>query len=367
MPANDKTAANQQLQSIRLSQVADATPDAILSMGTDQLITYANPAALEMFRCSAEHMVGTSIERFIPERYRSNHAAQVLSFGQQQAVSRQMAGQRSISGLRADGTEFPIEASISHVDHEQTRVFTVILRDITARIEAQEELNRARLRLRQLTARLQNVREEEHRHLARELHDDIGQRLSVIKMDLARLKNELPAETTTGFDVLDQADEMLNDTVAAVRGLATGLRPKILDDLGLAAALDSFLQEIEHRYKLKCRLQIDDQIEIAGPVGINLFRIVQEAVHNACKHARASHCEVSLVPHEDALELTITDDGIGMQGDDQDKDSSLGILGLRERVAGLNGTFTLTSRPGAGTRISCHFPATSTSDPAAPG
>ncbi len=366
MSATSDSALSERLQSIRLSQVADTTPDAILSIDAAQRITYANPAAAVMFGHAAQQMLGMRIEQLIPERFRNRHAEQVLAFGHQPVSSRRMCGQRPIAGLRADGTEFPIEASISHVDYEQTRVFTVILRDITQRVEAEQELSRAKDRLRQLTVRLQNIREDEHRHLARELHDDIGQRLSVIKMDLARLKSELPADTTTGFDVLDQADEMLNDTVAAVRGLATGLRPKILDDLGLAAALDSFLQEIEQRFHLKCRLHIDDQTDIAGNAGITLFRIVQEAVHNTCKHAQASHCDVSLEPIDDMLELTIADDGIGMQAEDQNKESSLGIVGLRERVASLNGTYQLTSKPGGGTRICCRFPQAGTSRPAEP-
>lgn len=344
------------LHTLRLTQIAAATPDSIVSINEEQLIEYANPAALELFACSESEMIGSRLDRFIPAQFRRDHGQFVRDFGQAGNSARRMARHRPISALKNDGTEFPVEASISHGQIGGEHVYTVILRDISERVAAQRELERAQARLRQLSNRLQQVREQEHRHLARELHDDIGQRLSVVKMDVARIKSELSENHPDLFDDLDRADEMLSETVTAVRGLATGLRPKILDDLGLIAALDHYLQEVSNRFPLNCQLRVDDDLPVSQDGGILIFRIVQEAVHNTCKHAQASTCEVELVQHIDGLTLTICDNGRGLAPGDEDKDESLGLMGIRERVAGAGGKMSIQSAPGEGTRIICQFP-----------
>lgn len=344
------------LHTLRLTQIADATPDSIVSINGEQLIEYANPAALTLFGCSESDMIGSRLDRFIPAQFRGAHGQLVREFGRAGISARQMARHRPISALKADGTEFPVEASISHGQIDGEHVYTVILRDISERVEAQRELEHAQARLRQLSNRLQQVREQEHRRLSRELHDDIGQRLSVVKMDVARIKTELSENHPALFDDLDRADEMLSETVTAVRGLATGLRPKILDDLGLTAALDHYLQEVSNRFPLDCQLRVDDDLPVSQDGGIMIFRIVQEAVHNTCKYANASTCEVELLQDSEGLTLTIYDNGSGLAPGDEDKDGSLGLMGIRERVAGVGGKMSLQSAPGDGTRITCQFP-----------
>jgi len=349
-----KQAAN--LQTLRLTQIAEATPDSIVSVNEDQIIEYANPAAMSLFGCSASEMIGSKLDRFIPSQFRDNHAQLVRDFGQAGASVRRMARHRAISALKADGTEFPVEASISHGQVGGEHVYTVLLRDISERFEAEIALNHAQSRLRQLSQRLKQVRETEYSPISPAPLDDIGQRLSVLKMDVARIKSELSDKDPELYDDLDRADELLSETVAAVRGLATGLRPKILDDLGLVAALDQYLQEVSNRFPLDCRLRVDDDLPVSQDDGIMLFRIVQEAVHNACKYAQASVCEVSLQQDEQNLTLSISDNGCGLQAGDEDKDGSLGLMGMRERVSGAAGTMTLKSAPGQGTRITCQFP-----------
>lgn len=355
-----------ELQRLRISQFADATPDSIISVNADQIVDYANPAALALFGYSNHEMIGSRLERFIPETFRQAHRQLVKDFGEAGTSARRMAGHRAISALKADGTEFPVEASISHGQIGGQHVYTVILRDISDRVEAQRALHWAQSRLRQLSSRLLEVREAEHRHLARELHDDIGQRLSVIKMDIARVKSELSDSRPDLFDELDQADDMVSETVAAVRGLATGLRPKILDDLGLVAALDHYLQEVSNRFPLACQLRVDDHLPVSQEGGIMIFRIVQEAIHNTCKHAQASTCEVELQQTDDGLRLSISDDGCGLKPGDEDKDGSLGLMGIRERISGVGGTMVIDSEPGQGTRIICQLPLVLTQPQTAP-
>jgi len=227
---------------------------------------------------------------------------------------------------------------------------------VTLRVAADQELSQAREKLRLLTARVRSVREDEQRHVARELHDDVGQRLSALRMDIAALRDAMPADQPKLFDIIENMDELVNSTVVAVRRLATGLRPRILDELGLAPALETFLQDIETRFGIKFGLTIDDDIALSDAQPIEMFRIVQEATHNIVKHAKASEASVTLEEEAGQWRLSIRDNGQGMATDDEQKPNALGLIGMRERVEGIGGEMTIHSAPNQGTRIECLFP-----------
>ncbi len=345
------------LRRARMQALADGAPDAILSTDDEQRITYANPAASALLGCSHEELIGSDINRFIPLRFRQAHREHVRQFGESGVTARHLAGHLGVTGMRADGTEFPLEASISHLRENGRNVFNVILRDVSLRVASDRALARARERLRSLTARLQTIREEEQRRVSRELHDDIGQRLSALKMDVSALRLSLPSNRPQLFDALDQMDELLTETVAAVRRLATGLRPKILDDLGLMPALESFLHDSCKRAGLACEFSMDEAIELDESRSITIFRLVQEAIHNVAKHAAATHVWVTLTREADRLTLRVRDDGRGMVPPDEEKEGALGLVGLRERVDSLNGRMTIRSAPGQGTLIEFELPA----------
>ncbi len=340
----------------RLAAIAEAITDAIISIDHDQNVTFANPAAWKLFRTDLEGMLDKPLNQFIPDRFRDAHHQHVEEFGKSGVSSRRMAGSLTVTGLRADGSEFPLEASISHIRIEDQPVYTVILRDVTQRVAADQELLQTREKLQQLTARLRSVREEEQRHVARELHDDVGQRLSALRMDIAALRDAMPVEQPNLFDIIENMDELVNSTVVAVRRLATGLRPRILDELGLAPALETFLKDIESRFGIQFEISVDEQIALPDDHPIVLFRIVQEATHNIVKHARAKNASVTLEERNGQWRLAIRDNGQGMVAGDESKPNALGVVGMRERVAGIGGEMKIHSAPNQGTMIECLFP-----------
>ncbi|MGB7182127.1 MAG: PAS domain-containing sensor histidine kinase, partial [Burkholderiaceae bacterium] len=335
----------------QFAAIVNATPDAILSIGADHCIVFANPAASQMLRCPLEEMLGATLDRFIPMRFRKAHAEHIRNFALSGVTSRRMAGHMTLTALRADESEFPMEASISQIESDGQTVFTVIMRDITLRNLADEELNYTRTQLRLLTARQRDLREHEQRHVSRELHDDIGQRLSALKMDIAALKTNLPAKSPGLFDTLEAMDELVSDTVGAVRRLASGLRPKILDDLGLAPALETFLNEMQSRFDLQTTLEMPNNLSLSEQESITLFRIVQEAVQNVAKHAQATAVNVSLTANDGHLILQVADNGQGMGADAQRKIGALGLIGMNERVSSANGLMQIHSTLGKGTTI----------------
>jgi signal transduction histidine kinase len=232
---------------------------------------------------------------------------------------------------------------------------------VSAREKALAELVRSRRELAELGMAAEATREQEKSRVARELHDELGQALTMMRMDVAWCKAHL-AQAAPGADAkLDRMENLLKVTVAATRRIASDLRPLMLDDLGLVPALEWLVQNMSQRAGLACRLSIDDPAIVLPPAhSTAVFRIVQEALTNVAKHARASHAEVALRRSGDLLEITIRDDGAGFPIDDPRKPESFGLLGLRERISLLRGTASISSAPGSGTTIAVTLPLAAT-------
>ncbi|OAI58172.1 histidine kinase, partial [Ralstonia solanacearum] len=205
-----------------------------------------------LFGCPARHAIGRPLSDFIPERFRGAHEAHVRRFGVTGVSERQMGKQRALFALHADGREFPIEASISQIDDGGSKLFTVMLRDITERVRAEAALRRSQEELQHLSDSILAAREEERRRIARELHDDLGQRLSALKMDLTLLGADIDAADSTS-SLTAQTDAMqrvIDDTIAAVRQISADLPPPLLDELGLVPAIEWIAKHFRQRYGL---------------------------------------------------------------------------------------------------------------------
>lgn len=202
-------------------------------------------------------------------------------------------------------------------------------------------------------ARLESARESERRHIARELHDELGQLLTALKLDLDRLEQHLPQPLRHQAEGMSQ---LLQHTIATVRRLATELRPQILDDLGLRAGLEWLVQQTCQRCALsyEFRWQLGDA-PLTDDAKSAFFRISQEALHNVLRHAQASKVILCLEQDGDCLRLTVEDNGIGLTALPGTGDC-LGVLGIRERAALLGGTCEIHSPPGRGTRLSVQAP-----------
>lgn len=342
----------------RLNGIVDGAPDAIISIDESERVVLANPAAGALFGYTSAQMLGMPVSNFIPERFRDGHTAHVQRFGSSPVVARRMAGLRVVHALRADGSEFPVDASISKVTIAGRKLYTVILRDISDEIRSKSELERSRKELRDLTAALEYVQEEERKRIARELHDDLGQQITVLKMDASLLRNKLGADQHDALRIAERIQSVLVRTVQSVRRLQSDLRPAMLDDLGLVAALEELVQQITQHSSLECRLSADESIEVPETLAMPLYRVAQESLNNVVKHAQATRVVVSLERDANCFILTVEDNGKGITNEDRGKRKSYGLIGMRERVYALGGEFLVSSEPQAGTRVEVRVPST---------
>jgi PAS domain S-box-containing protein len=334
----------------RLSGLLDSAMDGIISVDDQLNIVLYNRAAERAFGWSPREVLGKPLDLLLPERYRGAHGQQMRRFGATGTTSRRMGDNTVLYALRKDGTEFPIEASISQLQQPEGKLYTVILRDVTERVRAREELAA-------FAAESSGVREQEKSRIARELHDELAQSLTALKMDTTWLRNQTGSADAKVQEKIAQMLGLLDSTVAAMRRIASDLRPLVLDDLGLVPAIEWLAQSFTQRTGVPCEMQIDETLELPEPFATGVFRIVQESLSNVAKHARASKVTLELQAQGDYLLLRVQDDGIGFRPAAPRPPQSLGLVGLRERAHLLRGQVNVDSSPGAGTRVEALIPA----------
>jgi two-component system sensor kinase len=341
----------------QLDSIVDSAMDAILTVDDEQRIVLFNRAAEQVFRVRREDAFGEPLERFLPQRFRAAHRAHVEQFGRTGVTSRRMGDVTTLWALRPQsGEEFPIEASISQALHGGRRYFTVILRDITLRKQAEDSLRQSQRELRELSARVLEAREEEKAHIARELHDELGQLLTALKMDLASLREGLPGALQA------RAGEMaalLDQTVAATRRISADLRPLMLDDLGLAEAARWLAEDFAGRSGIACRIDIAGAEALEGAakaVATAVYRAIQESLTNVARHAGAKSAWATLAAVDGEVRFEMEDDGRGIAAEDLAKARSLGLKGMRERIAYLGGSLEIERAPRGGTRLRVSVP-----------
>lgn len=232
-------------------------------------------------------------------------------------------------------------------------------RMIRERQHAEEELKHSYLQIRKLASHLQNIREEERSSMAREIHDELGQQLTALKLDVAwltlKLKNAEPpiAEKIKGME------KLLSTALITVKKLASELHPALLDKLGLIEAIRWQSNEFEKRTGIKIVLELPEELKgVSSKTNIALFRIYQEALTNVARHSGASNVFCSLKKQNEDLYFTITDDGKGFDVAITEQLHSLGLLGMRERSVMIGGKYQITSEPGKGTKVEAVLPVT---------
>ncbi len=232
-----------------------------------------------------------------------------------------------------------------------------ITRDVSELKWAEEERQRSLEQLRALAARLQSIREEERKRVAREIHDQLGQALTAIKIDLSSLVRELPAGNKHCLKRTSSILQLVEESIRVVRRISTELRPGILDDLGLVAAIEWAGENFQARTGTTCRLDLpQDDITIDSERATAVFRIFQETLTNVARHADASKVEVRLTAEDAGLTLEVRDNGRGITEDKLLASDSLGILGMRERAMLLGGELSIKAPPGSGTTVKVRIP-----------
>jgi len=234
--------------------------------------------------------------------------------------------------------------------------FVGTITDITERMLAEIEIDSSRKQLRALTVRLQNIREEERTHIAREIHDDLGQALTGLKMDLVWMSNKMQSSDEALQKRMRSMIDLTDTTIHKVRKLATDLRPGILDDIGLAAAIEWQGRDYGERTGIGFSFHLDEHLPMDEKRSTAFFRIFQESLTNVVRHAQAANVAISLRRDGTNVILTIEDDGKGIAQNELANPRSVGILGMKERAASFNGEVNVIGVPNKGTTVRVRIP-----------
>ena len=199
---------------------------------------------------------------------------------------------------------------------------------------------------------MNNIREEERKNIAREVHDDIGQKLTALNLDISWIKQKIPKEYEELKNQFTPALELLNQSIESVQRISTELRPGILDDLGLVNAIQWQSNKISRRSEMKFHLNMStDEVDLDDITKTQLFRVYQEAITNIIRHSKAANVYVNLLFKKRKLIFEIEDDGVGIPISKIDDNSSYGLIGMRERISAINGEINISQNGNKGTKI----------------
>ncbi|MGQ0739963.1 MAG: PAS domain S-box protein [Bacteroidota bacterium] len=317
--------------------------DAIALYDATGRLLDVNTGSVNLLGYSKEELVGMSMKEILTEEeIRSNPVRfDILEEGMSTVKQRRMR--------RKDGTVIETEVRSQKLPDGR---FLSVARDLTERIQAERELAASYEAIRKLTGHIQDVREEERTSIAREIHDELGQQLTVLKMDISWLKKKINGTDETVKQKIKDLLSMLDETVKTVRRISSELRPSLLDDLGLLPAMEWHLKEFEQRSGLKTVLKTaGPAIELPDNIKTGLYRIFQESLTNVARHAAAKKVEVVLENSDGEIRMRIADNGKGFDKTMTDNKRTLGILGMKERTAMMGGTYEIESKPGKGTTV----------------
>jgi PAS domain S-box-containing protein len=336
--ARRRAEAEVRASEFRLRSILDGALDGIVTMSAEGRVTSWNPAAEAIFGHTAPEAIGRDMaELIIPPRLRDAHRrglARVLRTGRGVILDRRL----ELVGLRRDGSEFPVELTVTRIAPPGESSFTGYLRDITERVRADHEVRTSR-------ARLVEVADEERKRIQRNLHDGAQQRLTSVLLYLGRLRADAGADSR----LLDTAIDELAAGLEEIRALARGLHPAVLSERGLVAALEALVM----RVPLPVTLAAVPERRLPEPVEVAAYYVVAEALANIQKHAHGANVLVRAEVEGEHVDVTVIDDGAG--GADAD---GHGLRGLADRVEALGGRLAVESPAGCGTRIHAKIPCT---------
>ncbi|MBI2749106.1 MAG: PAS domain S-box protein [Burkholderiales bacterium] len=340
----------------RYHRTIDSVMDGIVAVDDAHNVLVFNPAAERMFGRSAHTVIGQPLEQLLPHRLQANHKKHVDGFVYYEGLSKTMGPHLEIVGLHANGSEFPIESTISQTVVCGQRQMTAVLRDVTERRRSEENLRALNLQLRKLSESLQSVREEERSRISRELHDELGQQLTGLKLEFSWLGKRIQEGREVTREELQAMRGQLDHALASVRRISTELRPLILDDLGFGEAVAWQTEEFGKRTGIECTLDITDaKVVTDDTIASGLFRIVQESLTNITRHAQATKVGICIIASTENLILTIQDNGKGITDADR-RSAGIGLVSMRERTIALGGRFSINSIAGEGCTIEVHLP-----------
>jgi PAS domain S-box-containing protein len=345
----------------RYQELFDFAPDAYLVTDTAAVIQEANHAAAALLAVTKHRLCGKPLMVFVEPAERRAFYDHLTHLSRRGTMHN---WEIRLQPHRREPLCVTVTTATVHDAQGCPVGLRWLLRDISERQAAQaraeqaeQEVRHSREQLRALATHLQNQQEEERRRIAREIHDELAQAMTVMKIDVAWLANQLRSADPRYRERLQDISALLDGLVSSVRRIGTELRPGILDDLGLTAAIEWQLQEVHKRTGLAYELRLpDEDIALDQAHATGMFRIFQEALTNVVRHASACKVTVLLMPQPDALVLQVADDGKGITPGQLADRGSLGLLGMRERAHLLGGKVTIQGKAGEGTTVTLQMP-----------
>lgn len=340
----------------QLRNMVHSVRDAIVTVDPMNRVVLFNSAAERMFGVRADEAIGRSLGAALSTCLPSDRLDALLQRLEEGWKSANGNGELSVVELQRDGQEIPLELSLSLSALHGETLLTAIFRDQTERKRAEIELLESNRQLQSLSASLQNYREEERARIARELHDELGQLLTGIRMEVSWLRGRLQPDQQVLIDKAASLKGQIDQTIATVRRISSELRPLALDDLGFSAAASWYVDQFSQRTGLPVELSLPDvDPERGDAVATALFRVLQESLTNVARHAQAGKVEVRLDHANGTWALSVRDDGIGFVHE-AGKCGDIGLVGMRERAQNLGGRFSVISAPGRGTLVEVVIP-----------
>lgn len=335
--------------------LVENSPDVIVRYDRKCRRIYINPAYMRLYGSIGDHVIGKKPTDIFPEKNQAKDYQAMLNYVMANAVDSDM--------------QLKIPLPDGRISHHHARLIPefdsagnvcgvlAIGRDITLAKEAEIRLQDSRAMLRELAARNESVREAERKRIAREIHDELGQMLNVMRVNVQVLAYQFGPISPLLQDKSRDMQEHLDRTISIVRDIVSALHPSVLT-AGIAAALDWLTQEFSKNTGIACNLWIEKEIAFDEEQVTAIFRIVQESLTNVLRHSGADLVEISLsvLPNDEAYLLEITDNGKGFDPEQPRKQKSLGLLGIQERAIMLGGSITLASSPALGTVLQVHIP-----------
>ncbi|MEJ2008408.1 MAG: PAS domain S-box protein, partial [Acidobacteriota bacterium] len=332
----------------RARALLESAAQAILAVGPDGRMAIVNTTAEQMFGYTRDDLLGQPLEMLLPEGLRDTHRQHRAEFFAHPGNGPMGTG-LDLSGRRKDGSEFPIEVSLSYIESPDAPLAVAFVSDITARKAAEENIH-------QLLARLVNTSEDARKRIARELHDSFGSGLAGLNLRISEMEGQLSSRPGLANKLKEIRNE-LSKFAKAAHDLSQQLHPSVLSQLGLKSALEAECAGYSKKHGVTVDFSAENISEqLPDPIALCLYRVAQESLENVRRHAQTKKVSVKLARKGNEIVMVIRDFGKGFDLKAVRTRGGLGLVSMEERVRLVDGSLSVTSKPGEGTRVEVHIP-----------
>jgi PAS domain S-box-containing protein len=334
--------------------ITEQVTDSVISTDLDFKINWVNHAFINLYGYSSKEVLNRTPDFLNAEPLSEKIQSEIFN-----AVLSGNTWKGELINRKKNGSTFLCELLVYPLRDKNGNIFAFAghQRDITERKNAERKLRDSRNQLRSLAERLQMIREEERATVAREIHDDLGQTLTALKMDIAWMKKNAGMTEEMRAAKFDTMLGLTDSSIQTVKRIATELRPGILDDLGLISAIEWGTEEFQKRSGIECNLVISvEELAVDENVTIAVFRIFQESLTNIARHSGATKIEVTIKKAGDLLQMEITDNGVGISEEQINSSKSLGLIGMNERASVFGGKLKISREASGGTTVRVYIP-----------